>query len=70
MGACSMIGPDDVAEDIDCETKHLMMAVKALDSYRKHTKGRELLKRLPTYTDLELSRDRLSRVIDDLRGVK
>ena len=61
---------DEITEDIDCETKHLMNAVKALDSYRKHTKGRELLKRLPTYTDLELSRDRLSRVIDDLRGVK
>lgn len=65
-----MIGPDDVAADIDAEARHLMLAVKALDSYRNHTHGRQLLKRLPTYTDLELSRDRLSRVIDDLRGVK
>jgi hypothetical protein len=65
-----MIGPDDVAEDIDCETRNLMLAVKALDSYRRHPHGKQLLQRLPTRTDLELSRDRLSRVLDDMRGVK
>ena len=68
MGACSMIGPDDVAEEIDRETEHLMNAVKALYSYRYHTHGKRLLKRLPTRTDIELSRDRLSRVLDDMEG--
>lgn len=65
-----MIGPDDVAEDIDTETGNLMDAVKALYSYRNHPEGRELLKRFETRLDIELSRDRLSRVLDDLRGLK
>lgn len=61
---------DEVSDDVSHELRNLMQAVKSIDSYRRHNYGRQVLKRLPLMTDLELSRDRLSRVIDDLRGVK
>lgn len=57
-----------VKEDVSFEARNLMLAIKGLDSFRHHTKGREVLKTL--LEDVELSRDRLSRMIDDLRGVK
>jgi hypothetical protein len=58
----------EVEEDVSHDARMLMLSIKGLDSYRHHTQGRDYLKEMAS--DLELSRDRLSRMIDDLRGVK
>lgn len=65
--------PSDPMESKEYEVeqtlRNLMESVKDLDLLRVSNEGRGILAHPECVFDLELSRDKLSRILDDVRGV-
>lgn len=57
-----------LTEEIDDAVRDVMIAVKTLRSYRS-PKAKDILRSLTNMRDIELSRDQLSRLFDELRGL-
>lgn len=65
-----VIEPMDTTEfQAEHAIANVMMAVQDLDQLRRSNEARGVLLHERSRQDLELSRDRLSLILDDLRGM-
>lgn len=55
---------------IERQARDIWYDTKELESYRRHNGARAILMRDKVLDDIEQSRDRLSILLDDLRGVR
>lgn len=64
------IDPGDTLEVVlERQVNDIWLDTKELEGYRRHNGARPILMRDKLLDDLEQSRDRLSILLDDLRGV-
>lgn len=65
-----MSNPMETKEfEVEHSLRNLMNSVTDLDQLRLSNEGRGILVHPECVGDLELSRDRLSRILDDVRGL-
>jgi hypothetical protein len=57
---------DTIEVAVELEMRGLMLATQSLDEYRRSNAGRQAL--IDNRGDLELTRDMLSRMLDDVGG--
>lgn len=63
------IDPDDTLEVVlERQVRDIWLDTKELEGYRRHNGARPVLMQPQLLDDLEQSRDRLSILLDDLRG--
>lgn len=65
-----VIDPMDTAEfHAEHAINNLVDAAREIDIMRRSNEARRVLQSGQSMSDLELTRDRLSRILDDLRGL-
>lgn len=58
--------PDTIEVAVEMELRGLMVATDEIDKYRRSNEGRQVV--MANFADLELTRDKLSRILDDVGG--
>lgn len=58
--------PDTIEFAVEMELRGLMLATDEIDKYRRSNEGRQIV--IANVGDLELTRDKLSRILDDVRA--